>query len=95
MVDSVRPLGGSAGAPPPPPEEGGAAPKKLFVRLSSAEDPMWRRVQLVLDMFPGQEPFRCKFLDRESWSQTMPCQVHPLLVKELETLLGEENVAVK
>jgi DNA polymerase-3 subunit alpha len=95
MVDSVRPLGGSAGAPPPPPEEGGAAPKKLFVRLSSAEDPKWRRVQLVLDMFPGQEPFRCKFLDRESWSQTMPCQVHPLLVKELETLLGEENVAVK
>lgn len=95
MVDSVRPLGGSAGAPPPPPEEGGAAPKKLFVRLGSAEDPKWRRVQLVLDMFPGQEPFRCKFLDRESWSQTMPCQVHPLLVKELETLLGEENVAVK
>lgn len=95
MVDSVRPLGVSAGAPPPAPEEGGAAPKKLFVRVSSAEDPKWRRVQLVLDMFPGQEPFRCKFLDRDAWSQTVPCQVHPLLIKELENLLGEENVAVK
>ncbi|SBW00101.1 DNA polymerase III subunit alpha [uncultured Eubacteriales bacterium] len=95
MVDSVRPLGVAAGTPPPPPEEGGTAPKKLFIRVPSAEDPKWRRVQLVLDMFPGQEPFRAKFLDRETWSETVPCQVHPLLVEELKKLLGDENVAVK
>ncbi len=97
MVDSVRPLGqgGIAPPPPPPPEEGGDAPKKLFARLDSADDPRWRKVQLILDMFPGQEPFKAKFMDTQVWSAPMPCQSHPLLIKELKELLGEDNVVIK
>ncbi len=95
MVDAVRPLGVGADVPPPPPEEGGAAPKKLFIRLPSAQDARWRKIQLIVDMFPGQEPFKAKFLDSQIWSAPVPCQVHPLLVAELKELLGEENVAMK
>ncbi len=95
MVDVVRPLGRSGGVPPPPPEEGGSEPKKLFVRLPSAQAPLWRRIQLILSMFPGQELFKAKLLDSQEWTPPMTCQIHPLLLAELRELLGEENVALK
>lgn len=93
MVDSIRPLGGRESTAPPPAE--GRAPQKLFLRLKSADDPRWRKIQLILEMFPGQEPLKVKFMDTEIWSAPLPCEVHPLLVKELKEMLGEENVAVK
>ncbi len=95
MVDSIRPLEGGEDLPPPPPEEGGSTPQKLFVRLPSAADPRWKKAQLMVDMFPGQEPFKAKFLDSGTWSTPVPCQVHPMLVAELKLLLGEENVALR
>lgn len=92
MVDSIRPLSVGGGAPP---EEKRKTTQKLFIRLNSAEDPRWRKIQLILEMFPGQEPLKAKFLDRDAWSTAIPCQVHPMLVAELNELLGEENVAIK
>ena len=96
MVDSVRPLLQDGAAPAEEPDEPkGKKRQKLFVRLPSAHDPRWRKIQLILELFPGDEPFKAKFMDTEQWAPTMPCVVHPSLVKELRELLGEENVVIQ
>ena len=91
MCDRLRPLeenGGSAEADP-------GRVRKLYLRLPSQGDPRWGRIMRILIMFPGQEPIRAKFMDTERWAPAYPCEIHPLLLKELRELLGEENVVVK
>ena len=95
MVDSVRPLLQDAAAPDEAAEPAGKKRQKLFVRLPSAHDPRWRKIQLILELFPGNEPFKAKFMDTEQWAPTSPCVVHPSLVRELREMLGEENVVVQ
>lgn len=94
MVDSILPLNESAGSAPAEnqPQKGH---QKLFLRIDSAQEPLWRRIQLVLSFFPGNEPCKVKFLDTERWSPAIPCAIHPALVQELAQLLGEENVVVR
>ncbi len=93
MCDRVRPLDhvGEAGG-------GGTAvkePQKIYIRLPRAEDPRWRKIQLILTMFPGQGFLKAKFEAEEQWSAPVPALVHPALLRELEELLGQENVVVK
>ena len=91
MCDRLRPLeenGGSAEADP-------GRVRKLYLRLPSQGDPRWGRILRILIMFPGREPIRAKFMDTERWAPAYPCEIHPLLLKELRELLGEENVVVK
>ena len=95
MVDSVRPLLQDAAASDEAAEPEGKKRQKLFVRLPSAHDPRWRKIQLILELFPGNEPFKAKFMDTEQWAPTSPCVVHPSLVRELREMLGEENVVVQ
>jgi len=96
MADSIRPLtdaGAGTGVGAPGEKERKA--KKLYIRLPSMDDPRWRKIPLILEMFPGRELFKAKFLDTQLWTAAMPCQVHDALVKELQDMLGEENVVVK
>ena len=96
MVDSVRPLLQDGGDPAQEPDgPKGKKRQKLFVRLPSAHDPRWRKIQLILELFPGDEPFKAKFLDTEQWAPAIPCVVHPTLVRELNEMLGAENVVVR
>ena len=95
MVDSVRPLLQDGAAPDEAAEPAGKKRQKLFVRLPSAHDPRWRKIQLILELFPGNEPFKAKFMDTEQWAPASPCVVHPSLVRELREMLGEENVVVQ
>ena len=91
MCDRLWPLeenGGSAEADP-------GRVRKLYLRLPSQGDPRWGRILRILIMFPGREPIRAKFMDTERWASAYPCEIHPLLLKELRELLGEENVVVK
>ena len=91
MCDRLRPLeenGGSA-------EADSGRVRKLYLRLPSQGDPRWGRILRILIMFPGREPIRAKFMDTERWAPAYPCEIHPLLLKELRELLGEENVVVK
>ena len=94
MCDRAGPLGAEGAKEK---EKSPAAPKyrKLFLRLPSQSDPRWARIRRILIMFPGEEPLSAKFMDTGTWSQKLPCQVHPILVQELKELLGEENVVVR
>ena len=93
MADSIQPLQQDLPLQVLKPKE--EKEKKLYIRLPSESDPRWRKITLILEMFPGKEPFRAKFEDSNRWSETMPCQVHGLLLETLEELLGSENVVVK
>ena len=68
--------------------------KKLYIRIPSLEDSRWRRIKLVLTMFPGTEQLVIRCADTGKLLST-PCVIHPALVEELKELLGGENVVVK
>ena len=68
--------------------------KKLYIRIPSLEDPRWRRIKLVLTMFPGTEQLVIRCADTGKLLST-PCVIHPALVEELREVLGAENVVVK
>ncbi|MCI8477431.1 MAG: DNA polymerase III subunit alpha, partial [Oscillospiraceae bacterium] len=90
MCDQIRPLTGGEQILPLRQSK-----KKLYLRIPSAEAPIWRKIQLILTMFPGEEWLKAKAEDTGTWSRPIACQIHPFLVQELRTLLGAENVVVK
>ena len=94
MCDRVRPLEQAGTAAPAASEESGKA-KKLYIRVPSMDDPRWKKIQLILTMVPGEELFKAKFEAENQWTSPTPVVVHPALVRELEELLGAENVVVK
>lgn len=77
--------------PPPRPE---APPRhRLWVRLPDKEHPAVRRIELILQMFPGDEQLVLVFEDTGRRAAARCC-VHPALVEELRSLAGQGNVAV-
>ena len=81
----------------PAPEEPPAPadkPRTLWVKLPSREGPAFRRVELLLTMFPGSEPLVVYFADTKKRLGAR-CLIHPALLEELRELLGPESVVVK
>ena len=91
MVDSIRPISDldALGSNAPPPKE-----KKLWVKLKSMEEPVLKRIKLILTMFPGNQQMIIYF-EQEKKRVGANCIIHPSLVEELQELLGAENVVVK
>ena len=89
LCDALRPLSDLEGA-----RREGEGHKKLYLKLSSQEDPLLRRVKLVLSMFPGDGQVVLYFEDTGK-RMGAPCLVHPALVEEMQQLLGEGRVVVK
>lgn len=89
LVDAVRPLNDQA----LPMEERRNA-KRLYVKLASADGPVFEKIRKILLMFPGEEQAVFYFEDTKKRLGT-PCVVHPALLRELRERLGEQNVVVK
>ena len=92
LVDEVHPLG-----------EGGAeavsAPKStkgdiLYIKLEEEEGPVWDRIRKIFLMFPGTEKVVVYFAG-SGRKHREACVLHPAMIRELEDLLGEENVVLK
>ena len=81
---------GPAPAPAAPP----AAAGKLYVRLDSETVPVYRKVRAVLQMFPGTMPVVLYFADTKQ-RLAGTCLPDPDLFRELQELLGGENVVIK
>ena len=90
VVDSIRPLSDLHAV------ETNAPPKdrKLYVKLQSREDPRLKRIELVLVMFPGEDRMVIAFADGSKRLGTS-CVIHDALVREMQELLGEDNVVVR
>lgn len=91
MVETLRPL---TDIEPLNREETHAAERTLWIKLPSREDPILKKIELILIMFPGKERMIVCFGDDKKRFGTS-CVIHDLLVAELCELLGEENVVVK
>ena len=87
MVDSIRPLGDPGDAPV-------QHQQTLYLRLPSREDPRLRKVRLALSFFPGESQVVLYFADCKKRVGSR-CQIHPALLEDLRTRLGEENVVLK
>ena len=91
MVETLRPL---TDIDPLEQEKKSKAEKTLWVKLPSADDPRMARIALVKVMFEGDERMIIYFEDTKKRVGS-GCIIHDAFVKELQELLGEENVVVK
>lgn len=93
MVDSVRLLSDAAPGADTLGKNDTKA-KKLYIKMPTADSPVFEKVKLIFTMFPGEEQAVFYFADTGR-RLGAPCVVHPALVSELGDLLGSENVVVK
>ncbi len=91
MVDSIRPISdlNMLGSDAPPPKEA-----KLWIKVKSAQEPVLRRIKLILSMFPGSGQMII-YCEKEKKRMGANCLIHQSLIDELKELLGNENVVVK
>ena len=68
--------------------------KKLFVKLNSENAAEYKRLKLILTMFPGNGQLIAYFGDTKKTLGTK-CIIHDSLIKELNEMLGEKNVVLK
>ena len=95
MLDSARPLNDLAEAGMPPARTPQPRPEqKLYVKLPSRSDPMFRHLSLLLTMFPGEQQLVI-WCEREKKKIGTRCLLHRALVEELQELLGAENVVLR
>ena len=94
MVDSIRPLTGVEAASAQPAQPAAPQTPKLYVRVNSTDAKALRKLELLLEMFPGGEQMVLYFPDNGK-RMGASCVIHGALLKELREMLGEENVVVK
>ena len=96
LCDSAYPLTENPADLPIPDQPGDriAQGNVLFLRVGGAEDPAFRHLQLVLQMFPGEIPVKIRLADSGKLLGTS-CMLHLSLLRELRETLGEENVVVR
>ena len=66
----------------------------LYLRLPSEETPVYRKVKAIINMFPGDSKAVVYFADTKL-RRGAQCDLDSRMLKELERLLGKENVVVK
>ena len=66
----------------------------LYLRLPSEEDPAYRKVKAIINMFPGDSKVVVFFADTKL-RRGAQCDLDSRMLNELENLLGKENVIVK
>ena len=66
----------------------------LYLRLHSEEDPSYRKVKAIINMFPGDSKAVVYFADTKLRRGAL-CDLDSRMLQELENLLGKENVIVK
>ena len=94
MCDRVMPLEQVRDGAQTAPSSGGAQARCLYIRIPGLADPLWKKIRLILTMFPGTEQLKIRCADTGKLLGT-PCLVHDALIQELEELLGKENVVVR
>ena len=96
VINRARPISDFTDRPVSP--EQAAAPQKLhgtlYLRLPSEEDPVYRKVKAIVNMFPGESKAVVYFADTKLRRGTL-CDIDSRMLRELENLLGNGNVVVK
>src|SRR5699024_452705 len=76
VVDGIEPMGAAEAAPPEP-----SRPSKLWVRLAGNDKRAMRRIELLQEMFPGEDRLIVYFADTGR-RLAADCVAHPSLIAE-------------
>ena len=66
----------------------------LYLKISSEQDPVYRKVKAILNMFPGESGVVLFFADTRLRRGTR-CQFGESMLQELKNILGNANVVLK
>ena len=66
----------------------------LYLRLPSENDPIFRKIRAIINMFPGEMPAVVFFADTKQ-RRGARCTLDSRMITELTRVLGQENVVVK
>lgn len=92
MLETLRPL---ADAEPPEAAEKRAVARTIWVKLPSEDDPRVDRIEKLLVMFESEDDRIVLYFEDTKKRMAAGCLAHEALVRELEELLGAENVVVR
>ena len=80
--------------PPKPQPQPQRLQGTLWLQLRSEEDPLWRKVRAIVNMFPGDGMVKVYFADAKIIRGTR-ASLDSRMLDELKNLLGEGNVVLK
>ena len=66
----------------------------LYVKLSGEEDPNYRKIRAIINMFPGESQVKVFFADTRKMRGAQ-ADLDERMLRELSAVLGSENVVVK
>ena len=95
VINRARPMSDFADRPQlEEPEQKQPATGTLYLRLPGEEGPLFGKIRAILGMFPGDSPVVVYFADTKQ-RRGSKCSLDSRMLKELISLLGQENVVVK
>ncbi len=95
IVNRARPLSDFAQEQPEQPEIQVLPPNgTLYLQLKSEQDPNYRKVKAIINMFPGEGTVKVFFADTRKMRGAR-CSFDGRMLSELKNLLGEGNVVLK
>ena len=94
VINRARPISEYRGSDAPREAPPAPVPGKLYLRLPGEEGRLYPKVRAILNMFPGEGSATLFFADTGARRGTR-CSAAPSMLRELERLLGKENVVVK
>ena len=98
VINRARPITDFSEAPenamPVQPESPEVLSGTLYLKLAGENDPNYRKVRAIVNMFPGESVVKVFFADTRKMRGTQAA-LDSRMLRELETVLGKENVVVK
>ena len=76
------------------PEEPKVLNGTLYLKLEGEQDPNYRKVRAIVNMFPGDSVVKVFFADTRKMRGAQAA-LDGRMLRELENVLGKENVVVK
>ena len=106
VLEALRPITETQGITPPEKNKNNslkrgsakanrpADGKTLYLKLPSEESPEYERIKLIHMMFPGHQSMVLHMVDTKK-NVGAKCIIHEAFVKELEEMLGADNVVIR
>ena len=96
VINRARPISDFADGIAEPEQPVKQEPKQgtLYLKIAGENDPVYRKVKAILNMFPGNSGVVLYFADTKLRRGTR-CVLAESMIRELRNVLGEANVVVK
>ena len=98
VINRARPITDFSEAPenalPPQPEKPKTHTGTLYLKLSGEDDPNYRKVRAIVNMFPGDSQVKVFFADTRKMRGALAA-LDTRMIDELTAVLGEGNVVLK